>query len=153
MFSLYSSRFVAGFLLTFFSLSFVSSSTYAKNLDRKSDSTIALVLIYTEGKAPEQAQPIEPKSHFFPFIPSCVYPVHGTANAVFNTGYGPVTVQFHGTRLWSNSKFCSSSACTWLAQAFLTRPGDEIWLYSVTAASSSRISNWCSAGIPTIVER
>jgi predicted Zn-dependent protease len=96
----------------------------------------------------EDGKTVKPKvtiqSHFFPFIPSCVFPTHTMAVAVFTTGPGPVQVQFHGTNVWSSSSVCPYESCGWEAYADMST-GDEIWLYSVTAGISNHVSNWCGS--------
>jgi hypothetical protein len=83
--------------------------------------------------------------HFWPIIPSCVSPPHSKAIAMFDTGMGPVEVQFHGTSVWVGEEYCPSQRCTWIADAGML-PGDEIWAYSVWAIYSAHRSAWC-AGI------
>ncbi|NIW45617.1 MAG: hypothetical protein GWN30_12970 [Gammaproteobacteria bacterium] len=114
---------------------------------------IELILLQENSETLKSDRLITPDSHFTGYIPSCIYPIHKAAYAVFSTGPGPLTVQFHGTRLWSSTDYCPSGTCLWTAYANLSRPGDEIWLYSVTAAISSPVSNWCSSGIITSIEK
>jgi hypothetical protein len=89
------------------------------------------------------------ESHFAPFIPECSNPPYDRAYALFNTGYGPFNVQFHGSTVWRADGFCGQSTCTYLAWAD-PLPGQSIWVYSVTAGWSAHISNWCSDLTPTL---
>lgn len=100
-------------------------------------------------KANNSPEPAGVGGHFSLYIPACSNPPHGAAYALFETGPGPLTVQFHGNRLWVINDSCGEDACVFLAWAGLPFSGDSIWVYSVTAAFSSDISHWCSGGIIT----
>jgi hypothetical protein len=87
--------------------------------------------------------------HLGIYVPVCAYPTHSAALALFETGYGPINVQYHGNRLWQGTDFCGSANCTFLTTATLPFPGDQIYMYSVTASFSTDISHWCAGGIGT----
>lgn len=82
--------------------------------------------------------------HFSVYVPACAHPYNGAALALFDTGPGPISVQYHGNRLWIGSDFCGSANCTFLTTAGLPFSGDTIWAYSVFAGYSIDIAHWCS---------
>ncbi len=82
--------------------------------------------------------------HFSVFVPECSNPPYDRANAIFDTGVGNFTVQFHGNRLWRSYGYCDYQWCSWFAWAGLY-PGDSIWAYSVTAGWSQDFWHYCSA--------
>lgn len=83
--------------------------------------------------------------HFWAYLPPCISPPHATAWAVFTVGPGPFTLQFHGTGVWSSSGYCNAASCMYWGWGGMYS-GDSIWVYSVTASSSTHVSAWCSTG-------
>lgn len=96
-------------------------------------------------EAIEQTRKSKGVHHWGWYVPSCMCPPHGAAYALFETGPGSVTVQFHGNRLWVGYDYCPYTMCTFIASASMLS-GDEIWLYSVTNPISADIDHWCSGG-------
>ena len=124
----------------FVALLFITMTSVLNFETQKNDENVGIVLVKSghEGVSGDSLL-----SHFFPFYPSCIYPTHTAAFAIFITGSGPVQVQFHGTDTWTASAYCYDESCMWEANAIM-RSGDEIWVYSVDAVSSTHVSNWCA---------
>ena len=102
-----------------------------------------LILESSSGKS-LKVERVDPRYYYIPPCNQYDY----NAIAVFQTGYGPVTIDWYGTPTsYRATGFCSSSGCYWYAYAPGTgyiQPGEYIYFYNVSATSPSNLYGYCT---------